>query len=699
MFSTRNVVPQQYSKSRDFQVFLKLLELVLNAVRSDTMYFSSLVSPMQCKARMLPFLSNYVGYTYDYEETVQMNRVITKNWSVLKRNRGSETGIRMAIALALSQLEDLDTADIYQLFDVEFGSTKDEYGRFQTHMSIYIYHEAYLSKLYDLIEAVRPAGMMVSMIPAIPIYSAETVVLTDEFRALGYDYGTSKLLWIGDIPIYVENSWEILENGVSTGQFIVDNSFYDCYHNNLNMHVDANQRIINTDNNTFTGELIRAPHIYKEYVTVRKINDDGSQSNEVIFAGDLDQYESNGWVMEASHHIEPTSKYFDLEHSARVLNTCYEIRCGGAATGYFVSADKWTITDDTGSRVQFYLKDYNLDGVLVKKVFSLSDDRKFNWHIDPQTRYFVEDDDGEAVNRTLDNVPWDQYSYLSKKRFVMNTSPVGVMYTTQYYVNSHEDIQDIAGNIILSKKDRYKVSDSTHIGFSEVHNNSRPTTYDKTWIQARSYAYGDDKDYFNPNKLEDFNDYSSTSGFTDTRIKLLPSDIKVYSTSAHSGIQREFDGTTYAGEISVTSGSVIDENNPRKASIPITCLGKNIEECKDTTSNSYLELCVELRPDDNILSVFSEIYITFESSHVGKGKTVFLDWKAAKNAEQFYNFSELPSRIAISNVGCITPRVIRFSNENNDSDYITIAPKVYDGTCEVKSQLDPTVSYTGGDNE
>ena len=59
-----------------------------------------------------------------------------------------------------------------------------------------------------------------------------------------------------------------------------------------------------------------------------------------------------------------------------------------------------------------------------------------------------------------------------QKAFLMRMSEsngVVSMSATKYFVNSYGDIVDLAGNIILSKKDRYKVSDSTMIGFSEVH--------------------------------------------------------------------------------------------------------------------------------------------------------------------------------------------------------------------------------------
>ena len=235
MIESRKYVPDYYEHSRDYQVFLKLLDLIVNACDGDTKYYTGLLSPMQCKARLLPYLSHYVGYKYDYAEPVKLNRILTKNWSELKRNRGNMIGFRMAIALALCSVEDLEFADIYKMFNVQRVVETDGYGREIVKIRIYLYHYAYLSKLYDLIEAVRPAGTIVEIIPAVPISSSETVILTDEFKLMGYNYATGKLVRIGDIPIYVENCWEIMKNGQSTSKFLVDNEFFDEYHNSLNL--------------------------------------------------------------------------------------------------------------------------------------------------------------------------------------------------------------------------------------------------------------------------------------------------------------------------------------------------------------------------------------------------------------------------------------------------------------------------------
>ena len=614
-----------------------MLDLVLNACKADIDYLTSLLSPDRCKARMLPLLSNYVGYTYDYAEKVKTNRIITKNWPTLIRNRGSITGIRLATSIALCQLEDVDTASIYELFDVYYDTERDRHGREMNIIRIYMYQEAYLSKLYDLIEAVRPAGTYIEIIPSIPIHSSETIVLTDEYKMVGYDYCTGKLIKIGDVPIYVENSWQIMKDGISTGEYLVDGVFYDTFHNPLGYSLDMMQKIVDKDGN-LTGEVIRAPRIYRE-------NSDGTLSY--------------------------TGKYFNLDHAARVLNTCYELRSGGKALGYFIYADSWVISDATKSNIQFYLKDYDLDGLLVKKVYGKSTDIKYNWHVDLESGYFIQDNDGEAITSTI---PWDDSCYIGKKRYVMNTSPAGIMYTTDYFVNKYEDIQDSAGNIILSKKDRYKVSDSTSIGFSEVHSMDKCTTYDKTWIYARDRAYRSDRDYYNNYLEKDYNDYTSDSGFVDNRILITPGDIDI------DLIYREYEGTNHIGSITVDSTSIVEGN---KATIPIDDPTINGEEdigIETSSSNFYIN--VTLRKGDNVLSVFKEIDFTFDGSDAGD-HVVFMHYKLSDDCNKYYNTSLLPERLAFPGKGRILKKKLRF-NTNSD---IRFTGKTYDNTTSFNGDL------------
>lgn len=660
MIETRKLVPDYYEHSRDYQVFLKLLDLIINACDADTKYFASLISPTLCKARLLPLLSNYVGYTYDYAETVKLNRLITKNWALLKRNRGSLTGFSMAIALALSQVEVDELSSILDLFNVDFSSTVNDYGRQYDTVQIYLHYRGYLSKMYDLLEAVRPAGVKIDITQSQPISSTETISLTDEFLMLGYDYVSGKLLKIGDSSILVENSWEILKDGVTTSEYLIDNEFYDERHNFLNKTLDSQQRILL--NGEFTGEIIKAPYIYKvvDYKQNTPIN--------------LRYIDSEG-VMKT---LEYTGKYFNLEHGAHVCNTCYVIKTGGKNTDYFINSEDFTIMDSEMSHIAFQLKDFLLDGKIVKKVYSTETDEKVNWHINPETGFFVKDSDGVEASRFMTPVPWDEYCYISNKRYIMNISASGVLYTTKFFVNQYEDIQDDAGNIILSVKDRYKVSDSAGVGFSEVHSSDRNTDYNKTFHWARSRTYHADKDFYNNYNTVDYNDYNDDSSFTDTRITLYPKDFSIDLT------YREYDGTTNIGQISAESLSVVEGSS---ATIPVDSFdGSDVG-----SSNSKFYINKVLVNGHNVLDVFKELSFTFDTEVISDDKNVFMRWKAKDTASQYYNFGFLPEVIVFPHKGRINKRKLKFTNAE-----IEVTSKVYDGSTDIQ---DDAVVLNNGNEE
>lgn len=720
-------------------MFLKLLDLIINACKADIDHFVDVLSPELCKASLLPLLANYVGYDYDYSEKVSNNRIVIKNWPTMIRKRGSEDGIRMAVALAVSQSDDLESSNVFQLFNVDFENTVDSKGRPHTAIRIYVFLESYLSKLYDLVEAVRPVGADIQIIPAISISSSETVVLTDEYTMAGYDYTTGKLIRIGNVEILVENCWELIKDGASISEFLIDGEFFDQYHNRLDKHLDDMQNIIN-DDGTSTGECIRG---YKVYA----VTEDGT--------------------------LEYTGKHFNLDHSARVLNTSYEILNSSMSTGYFVSADSWKIYNPSSPNVvQFYLKDYNLNGVVVKKVFKILNDVKINWHIDLSTGYFIQDDDGNSIDRSAEIVPWDEHSYISKKRYLMNKTATGIQFRTDYFVNKFEDIQDIAGNVILSKKDRYKISDSTGIGFSEIHSEDT-SDYSKTWMQSRRYTYFDDKDYFkNKQNADDYNNYVDNS--TDNRLKIQLSDINL------SYLIKQYDATNAIGRLSLSNcytipnGTVVYIKGSEEEFIdvgtwkvtpvikgvsgkfkfdytgvvPVTkyilkvkdrVIGEwkesggtivtspllfdsddlsfemynnkelvYIARCNKSTDNDgsksgnlrvfgyngigTLSLNVALKSGDTIFSVFSDIELVYDNSNVGENKNIFMNWKAAADAEKYYDLSTLPDKIVLSSNGAIKKRRVYFT-----ADSLFVSDKTYDGTTRVDSNYIIKNPTSGGE--
>lgn len=99
---TKNYVPESYVDSRDYRVFLKQLGVLLSVFKYNIDHFTDLYSADECPDHLLPLLAKMVGYTYDDEKSVANNRKIIKYFPYLIRNRGSETGIKLAVALSVN---------------------------------------------------------------------------------------------------------------------------------------------------------------------------------------------------------------------------------------------------------------------------------------------------------------------------------------------------------------------------------------------------------------------------------------------------------------------------------------------------------------------------------------------------------------------------------------------------------------------
>ena len=66
VFDARKFVPAYFGNNREFQVFLRAVNIAFTVIKSNTdMFVSNLLNPLKCKARLLPLLSNYVGYNYN----------------------------------------------------------------------------------------------------------------------------------------------------------------------------------------------------------------------------------------------------------------------------------------------------------------------------------------------------------------------------------------------------------------------------------------------------------------------------------------------------------------------------------------------------------------------------------------------------------------------------------------------------------
>lgn len=166
---SKSYVPESYRDSRDFRVLLKQLSMLLTVFKSNAEDFVNIYNPESCALPLLPCLASMTGYRYQEELSAKRNREIIKYFPYLVRNRGSETGIKLATALSIST--DPRNDQLYPLsmilvsVDYEKGLITVQYPGNANVIN------------WDLIEVVRPVGMRVEFVKYEGHFSKDTLRL------------------------------------------------------------------------------------------------------------------------------------------------------------------------------------------------------------------------------------------------------------------------------------------------------------------------------------------------------------------------------------------------------------------------------------------------------------------------------------------------------------------------------------------
>lgn len=189
MHYTKNDVPKILRDSRDFQVFLRLLDIVYNTSEYDTTHLYNLYDADECPSEFLPLLANLIGYKYDNSISVAQNRFIIKNYKSLMRAKGSPKGIKLAVILSV-------LSEMYDTTKDELGNTiskvSDEDVKGLSSVSIdydypngviKIYYPPRRHKTKDLVDAVRPIGMRVEYYDSDSINISDQLLAYDNYRA------------------------------------------------------------------------------------------------------------------------------------------------------------------------------------------------------------------------------------------------------------------------------------------------------------------------------------------------------------------------------------------------------------------------------------------------------------------------------------------------------------------------------------
>ena len=185
IIKSKDYVPYFYSNSRDYQVFLNLIDLIVNVIKINIDTIPDNLDPTKCNYLLLELLASFVGYDYDYKETYEANRLIITNYINMIRNRGNMVGIKTSAALSFNAQDDEDRVEDLKMFDVQYVQSEHK-------IAIYVYVPSYLQKIRDLLEKTRPAGIPMEMIPAINVHTSDGIAFTDYINPELQDYDNTR---------------------------------------------------------------------------------------------------------------------------------------------------------------------------------------------------------------------------------------------------------------------------------------------------------------------------------------------------------------------------------------------------------------------------------------------------------------------------------------------------------------------------
>jgi len=163
MIESRNLIPETYNRSRDYQSILKLLDLVIDASKFDIDNLTACLNPERCPSKLLPLLASYYGYNFDYSLSYEANRTILKYYPDLLRLRGSLQGLKLATVIAIIIEGNYRNTNVDSMLHISFAEDM---------INIFSYFR-YSVKLYDLLDVVRPAGYKIQVVDATQARTSE----------------------------------------------------------------------------------------------------------------------------------------------------------------------------------------------------------------------------------------------------------------------------------------------------------------------------------------------------------------------------------------------------------------------------------------------------------------------------------------------------------------------------------------------
>lgn len=187
-------------RSTDFKTFEGLLKIMCGGLKDDIENITNLRDFSKCPDHMLPILCEYIGCPYFSEATVEVNRLILKNWWYLMRNKGTITAFQIATSLAL-------------LANDKYNNSVSVYSRVVELFLDKSTGEIYINILYDgvtqeftlqqeiwikkLTSYITPAGFRIIFSPSTFLKNFLEVDINHEVWALKYTYGVAPNSTVG----------------------------------------------------------------------------------------------------------------------------------------------------------------------------------------------------------------------------------------------------------------------------------------------------------------------------------------------------------------------------------------------------------------------------------------------------------------------------------------------------------------------
>lgn len=188
-------VPECYTESADFRLFLDWFGKSLTQLKYDTEHFFDLYDPTRCKKSLLWLLCDTMGYKYDDRLPTAFNRLVLLYFMSMIYNRGSKNGITLAgeVNLAQFNIEEYGKEDDIMYDRLDDTSIPVNSVSVTQHIEDGYIDITYFSTEVPVdacIEYVRPVGMYCFSHAGVSV-DARTKISVDARLANSTDIGTS----------------------------------------------------------------------------------------------------------------------------------------------------------------------------------------------------------------------------------------------------------------------------------------------------------------------------------------------------------------------------------------------------------------------------------------------------------------------------------------------------------------------------